>query len=226
MSSDGAMTITENLSTRRGRPRDTAKDEAILLAAGDLFMEHGYEAVSVDAVAQRAGVSKATIYARYADKDALFAAVLRQECERAVSPDSFSPDPDQSVRDTLILLATRFLDLVTGDKAMQMHRVLVAETARAPRMAELFYETAVLTLKNRFAAWLRAETDAGRLHVRDADGAAWRYLGGVKGEAHLRASFGLPPVDPERLRLHIEAAADEFLRAHGPPAASAQELIV
>jgi TetR/AcrR family transcriptional repressor of mexJK operon len=220
------MTITENLSTRRGRPRDTAKDEAILLAAGDLFMEHGYEAVSVDAVAQRAGVSKATIYARYADKDALFAAVLRQECERAVSPDSFSPDPDQSVRDTLILLATRFLDLVTGDKAMQMHRVLVAETARAPRMAELFYETAVLTLKNRFAAWLRAETDAGRLHVRDADGAAWRYLGGVKGEAHLRASFGLPPVDPERLRSHIEAAADEFLRAHGPPAASVQELIV
>jgi len=214
------MTLAEPAIMRRGRPRDTAKDEAILLAAGDLFMDRGYEAVSLDAVAQAAGVSKATIYARYADKDALFAAVLRQECERAVSLDSFSPAPDQPVRDTLILLATRFLDLVTGDKAMQMHRVLVAETTRAPRMAELFYETAVLTLKNRFAAWLRAETEAGRLDVRDADGAAWRYLGGVKGEAHLRASFGLPPIDPERLRLHIEAAADEFLRAHGPPAVS------
>ncbi len=199
---------------RRGRPRDTAKDEAILLAAGDLFMEHGYEAVSVDAVAHAAGVSKATIYARYADKDALFAAVLRQECERAVSPDSFFPAPDQPVRETLIVLATRFLDLVTGEKAMQMNRVLVAETARAPRMAELFYETAVLTLKNRFADWLRVETDRGRLKVRDPDGAAWRYLGGVKGEAHMRASFGLPPVEPERLRAHIEAAADEFIRAH------------
>lgn len=199
---------------RRGRPRDTAKDQAILLAAGDLFMEHGYEAVSVDAVAQRAGVSKATIYARYADKDALFAAVLRQECERAVSPDSFFPAEDQPVRDTLILLATRFLDLVTGEKAMQMNRVLVAETGRAPRMAELFYETAVLTLKNRFADWLRGETAAGRLNVRDADGAAWRYLGGVKGEAHLRASFGLPPIPSLQLKAHIEAAADEFLRAH------------
>lgn len=207
------MTLAEP-TLKRGRPRDTAKDEAILQAAGDLFMEHGYEAVSLDAVAQRAGVSKATIYARYADKDALFAAVLRQECERAVSLDSFSPDPSQSVRDTLILLATRFLDLVTGEKAMQMNRVLVAETARAPRMAELFYETAVLTLKNRFAAWLTAETQRGRLNVRDPDGAAWRYLGGVKGEAHLRASFGLPPIEPERLRAHIEAAADEFIRAH------------
>ncbi|OYW40201.1 MAG: hypothetical protein B7Z42_04760 [Brevundimonas sp. 12-68-7] len=213
MSSDGAMTLAEP-AIRRGRPRDTAKDEAILLAAGDLFMEHGYEAVSVDAVAQKAGVSKATIYARYADKDALFAAVLRQECERAVSPDSFFPAEDQPVRETLILLATRFLDLVTGEKAMQMNRVLVAETARAPRMAELFYETAVLTLKNRFAEWLRVETARGRLHVRDADGAAWRYLGGVKGEAHLRASFGLPPIPPAQLKAHIEAAADEFLRAH------------
>lgn len=199
---------------RRGRPRDSAKDEAILSAAGDLFMDRTYEAVSVDAVAQAAGVSKATIYARYADKDALFAAVLRQECERAVSPDSFFPSPDQPVRETLINLATRFLDLVTGEKAMQMHRVLVAETSRAPRMAELFFETAVLSLKDRFAAWLRSETEAGRLNVRDPDGAAWRYLGGVKGEAHLRAAFGLPPADPARLRAHIEDAADEFLRAH------------
>ena len=201
---------------RRGRPRDASKDEAILHAAGDLFMERGYEGVSLDAVAQRAGVSKATIYARYVDKDALFAAVLRHECERAVSPDSFYPAPDQPVRDTLILLATRFLDLVTGEKAMQMNRILVAETGRAPRMAQLFFETAVLTLKNRFAYWLRAETDRGRLNVRDPDGAAWRFLGGVKGEAHLRASFGLPPVEPERMTAHVEAAADEFMRAHAP----------
>jgi TetR/AcrR family transcriptional regulator, mexJK operon transcriptional repressor len=73
---------------------------------------------------------------------------------------------------------------------------------------------AVLTRKNRFADWLRTETARGRLNVRDADGAAWRYLGGVKGEAHLRASFGLPPIEPERLKVHIEAAADEFMRAH------------
>jgi TetR/AcrR family transcriptional repressor of mexJK operon len=214
MSSDGVMTIAKKPTARRGRPRDAGKDESILQAAGDLFMERGYEAVSLDAVAQAAGVSKATIYARYTDKDALFAAVLRQECERAVSPDSFLPAPDQPVRATLILVATRFLTLVTGEKAMQMHRVLVAESGRAPRMAELFYETAVLSLKNRFAAWLEAETVRGRLNVRDPHGAAWRYLGGVKGEAHMRASFGLPSVDPEHLRVHIENGADEFIRAH------------
>lgn len=206
--------MSDAKQARRGRPRDAAKDEAILTAAGSLFLERGFETVSLDTVAQAAGVSKATIYARYADKDALFAAVLRQECERAVSPDSFFPIADQPVRDTLIVLATRFLDLVTGDKAMQMHRALVAETTRAPRMAELFYETAVESLKNRFAAWLETETLRGRLHVADPHGAAWRYLGAVKGEAHLRAAFGLSPIDPERLRSHIEHCADEFMRAH------------
>lgn len=202
--------------SRRGRPRDTAKDEAILLAAGDLFLEHGYEAASVDAVAREAGVSKATIYARYADKEALFRAVLTHECERAVMPSSFVPDPGQSVRDVLIMLAERFLALVTGDKAMGMHRVLVSEGVRAPRVSELFFETAVETLKDRMATWLRGQNAAGRLAVRDPDGAAWRFLGAVKGEAHMRASLGLPPVPPDRLRLHIEACADEFLRAHAP----------
>lgn len=216
MSSDGAMTLAEHASMRRGRPRDLAKDEAILLAAGDLFMEHGYEAVSMDAVAQKAAVSKATIYARYADKEALFRAVLTHECERAVMPSSFMPDPDQSVRDVLIMLAERFLGLVTGAKAMGMHRVLVAESVRAPRASELFYESAVETLKCRFASWLRTETARGRLDVRDPDGAAWRYLGGVKGEAHMRASLGLCPIEPERLRTHIENGADEFMRAHAP----------
>lgn len=206
--------MSDEEQPRRGRPRDAAKDEAILLAAGDLFLERGFETVSLDTVAHDAGVSKATIYARYADKDALFAAVLRQECERFVAPDSFSPAPDQPVRDTLIALGTRFLDLVTSDKAMRMHRVLVAETARAPRMAELFYETAVESLKNRFAAWIEVETARGRLRINDPHGAAWRYLGAVKGEAHLRAAFGLPSVDPEKLRIHVEHCADEFLRAH------------
>lgn len=214
MSSDEVAAIDDTLMARRGRPRDAGKDEAILLAAGHLFMERGYEAVSLDAVAQAAGVSKATIYTRYADKDALFAAVLSHECERVVFADSFFQAADQPVRDTLILFATRFLNLVTGEKAMQMNRVLVAEFGRAPRMAELFYETAVLSLKNRFAAWLEVETGRGRLNVRDPHGAAWRYLGGVKGEVHLRASFGLPPVDPEHIRAHLENGADEFIRAH------------
>jgi TetR/AcrR family transcriptional repressor of mexJK operon len=201
-------------TARRGRPRDGAKDEAILHAAAALFLDRGFEA-SVDAVAAQAGVSKATIYARYDDKDALFCAVLAWKCGSVVPPGSFVHDPQVPVRDTLITIAKRFLDLVLGDDAMRMHRLIVADPSRAARMAELFFATAVTPLKDRFAAWLAGESDAGRLRVADPQGSAWRYLGAVKGEAHMRASLGLRPVEPDRLARHIEACADEFLRAHG-----------
>jgi TetR/AcrR family transcriptional repressor of mexJK operon len=200
-------------ASRRGRPRDAGKDEAILKAAGDLFLAKGFDA-SLDAVAQEAGVSKATIYARYKDKEELFREVLRSRCEAVVSPQSLVPDPNTPVRDTLIRLATSFLDLVLSDEPMRMHRVIVAESTRAPRMAELFYESAVSRLKDGLAQWLASETRSGRLTVEDPEGAAWRFLGAVKGEAHLRAQFGMPPVGPERLRRHIEACADDFLKAN------------
>jgi TetR/AcrR family transcriptional regulator, mexJK operon transcriptional repressor len=211
MSSDSTTTV----SPKRGRPRDAAKDEVIIQAAGELFMERGYEAASMDAVALAAGVSKATIYARYPDKEALFRAVLKWKCESTVTPASFDPAPDRSVRDSLILIATQFINLVLSEEAVGMHRMIVAEAARAPRMAELFFETAVMNMKTQFADWLRAETLAGRLAVTDADGLAWRYLGAVKGEAHMRVSFGMAPVEPKRLKAHIEACADDLLVAHG-----------
>jgi AcrR family transcriptional regulator len=64
---------------RRGRPRSEARRQAILRAAFELLGEHGLDATSMDAVADRAGVSKATIYRWWGSKellalDALYAA--------------------------------------------------------------------------------------------------------------------------------------------------------
>lgn len=199
----------------RGRPRDPAKDAAIVEAAACLFMERGFEATSMDAIAAQAGVSKATLYARYPDKDALFREVIRHKCESAVDPAAFAFDASRSPRETLIDIGRRFLALVTSVEAVAMHRLIVAECARAPRVAELFFEVAVTKMKDRFIGWLEAENAAGRLHARDPEGAAWRFLGAVKAEAHMRASMGLPAVEPDRLAAHVEDCADDWLKANG-----------
>ena len=60
----------------RGRPRDLAKLEAILDAAYALFLERGVAATTMDAVAERACVSKMTVYANFQDKPALLSAVF------------------------------------------------------------------------------------------------------------------------------------------------------
>jgi AcrR family transcriptional regulator len=75
--------------TPRGRPRDAALDGAILGAALALFREHGAEGVSIERTAERAGVTRGTVYRRWATRDALVASALgraRAHAERSLGP--------------------------------------------------------------------------------------------------------------------------------------------
>lgn len=58
-------------TTRRGRPRDPAINDAILTATRDLLLDVGYAGLSMEAVAARARISKPTLYLRYPSKGVL-----------------------------------------------------------------------------------------------------------------------------------------------------------
>ena len=64
----GAPDAPNAVDRPRGRPRSATADQAIRDAAVELFAERGFEGVSVEDVAERAGVSRATIYRRYPSK--------------------------------------------------------------------------------------------------------------------------------------------------------------
>jgi AcrR family transcriptional regulator len=70
---------------RRGRPRSEIARKAILAAASELLLEHGLNAVSMDAVAERAGASKATIYRWWPSKELLALDALFSEWKPAPS---------------------------------------------------------------------------------------------------------------------------------------------
>lgn len=78
-------------TTRRGRPRDTAADAAILRAALDIFIERGVEGTSIEQIAKRAGVGKLTVYRRWSNKEELLAQAI--ESARAAVPD-LPPESD------------------------------------------------------------------------------------------------------------------------------------
>jgi AcrR family transcriptional regulator len=65
------MERTRTVNTRRGRPRDERADRAILAAAIALIRDVGYDAVTMEGIAERAGVGKATLYRRWASKEPL-----------------------------------------------------------------------------------------------------------------------------------------------------------
>src|SRR5437016_12905943 len=71
---------------RPTRQEATRRDLRLLDVATTLFMERGFDGTSIDAVAEAAGVSKPTVYARYHDKRDLFAAVLRGRIQDWLAP--------------------------------------------------------------------------------------------------------------------------------------------
>ena len=85
----------------RGRPRDTAVDDAIADATIALLLERGVEGFSIDAVAQRSGVGRPTIYRRHEDKHALVEHCVWQFCALQVEVAPATKDPLTDVLDML-----------------------------------------------------------------------------------------------------------------------------
>lgn len=218
------MSITDGAKSREGkprgpgRPRDAQKDEAIVRAAQQLFMERGFEGASVDAIAEAAGVAKATVYARFADKEALLKQSIATKCGEFLDADTLDWRAGRPLREALIAISDRFLSLVTDDDAMAMHRLMMQESQKSDRLPTLFFESAIRPTVVRLAAFLDSEAERLGVALKDSEGAAWRFLGMVKGEDHMRAMFGMKPRPRAAVRRHIEACADDFIAAHFPAA--------
>ena len=71
----------------RGRPRDLNKLQAILDAAYALFLERGIAETTMELVAERASVSKMTVYANFSDKPTLLSAVFDRKIKTMRVPD-------------------------------------------------------------------------------------------------------------------------------------------
>jgi AcrR family transcriptional regulator len=95
---------------RGGRPRDDAREQAILDAAIEILSEHGYEAMSIEAVASRAKSSKATIYRRWPGKAQLVAEAMRRRSEPMLEE---FPDTG-SLRTDLLAVVHRIIDGMNG----------------------------------------------------------------------------------------------------------------
>ena len=117
----------------RGRPRNEHHDQAILGAALDLVAEHGLAGTTIDAVARRAGVGKATIYRRWPSKEALM-------LDAWVSVVGGLPTPDTgSLRDDLEEYFAAKQAPGRPDEAMQaVYLQLVAAAKADPHVADTF----------------------------------------------------------------------------------------
>lgn len=128
---------------RGGRPSAENAGEAerrILDAATTLFLRAGFDATSCDQVLALAGAGKATLYARYANKDALFGATVRRLVDQAAPPTA-EVRPDMPLRERLRAAGHGVLAQALAPQSVALMRMCVATAHRLPELAQLVAQT-------------------------------------------------------------------------------------
>ena len=198
----------------RGRPRDPAKLEAILDAAYDLFLDRGIAATPMDLVAERAGVSKMTVYAKFQDKPALLAAVFERTIKTMRLPDL----PVGSNLNLSLQRLTEFgeltVSLLTRPEVIRATRVMAEGAAEQPRLAAVFYIAGRGEILKRVARFLKGLTERRVLAIDDPELAADQLIGAWVGMTELRQSLGVAdPPSSNAIAKRVRYAIDTLVRA-------------
>ncbi len=202
-----------------GRPKDLAKRAAILESAERLFLQQGYEGVSMDQIAAEAGVSKLTVYSHFGDKDTLFTEAAAAYCEQQMPASVFEPSPATPIRQRLTEVAEAFFAMVGSPEAVAGHRLLCTPQMVEKRLAQRFWQSGPERVQAAFAALLRRRIETGDLDIDEAcvPTAAAQFFVLLKGDLHQRMVFDCDDAGAcaAQRRAHLDASVDMFLRAYG-----------
>lgn len=115
------------------------KASAILGGAMQEFLAHGYAATTMDRVAAAAGVSKATVYSHFGDKESLFAALIKNMAQQKLSTLFGEQVLQGDPREVLPIFLSRALEQVTGEpRHLAFIRLIIGESERFPQLAQMF----------------------------------------------------------------------------------------
>jgi TetR/AcrR family transcriptional repressor of mexJK operon len=214
--------MSDDTPTRRTRGPSRSKHRDILDGALDLFLELGFDATTIEGVADRAGVSKQTVYAHFGDKETLFRELVEREVGQRDAPAhplaATMPESTDLHRD-LRVYARWHLRLVMTPHLVDLRRRLIGESMRFPELARQWYANGPRRSIDLFAGWFDVLHERGVLHAPDPIRAGetfnWLVL-----STPLNAAMASAWNEPDEA---LDACADEavrvFLAAHAVPAA-------
>ena len=189
----------------RGRPRQASAGKAIVDATLELLAERGFQAATIEAIAERAGVGRNTIYRRWPSKEELIVDALQ---ELVVDLD-FQEDGD--VYSLLLDWIRDFVRVFSDPLYGRILPVVLGELQQNPDFARVYSEQIVQPRYDALLEFLRAAMERGELHP-DAD--PEQIVDLLAAPPFVRAlPVGLPPVS-ER---YAEELLETIWRGIAPP---------
>lgn len=208
------MTINETERTR-------VTVQRILAAARELFMQHGYRAVSITDIVQAAGITKPTLYYHFADKEALYAAMALHVIDEMNAEMATLVMAHPTTRERLLAIARMIFAMPDGDTRLMRHQILehLGEAKRA-QVAQAFWQG----FFQPFTAVMAAGVERGDLHGNPFELAMlfssliegtreWAAEPDAISQAHAPASR---VITPERVvDLFLHGVSGQRLKAEG-----------
>ncbi|GAA2841841.1 TetR/AcrR family transcriptional regulator C-terminal domain-containing protein [Kribbella solani] len=209
----------QDVETEGRTPR---KRRAILAAATEVFLQHGYLGASMDEVAARAGVSKQTVYKQFENKERLFAEIVGGTSDQLMDglQQAYNETLDGAAdaREALRALAYRLLQSLTAGNVLQLRRLVIAEADRFPEVCGAWFTNGFEQSLDALGAALTRLTARGLLReLDDPTLAAYQFAGLVMYKPMNRAMFAGTRQRPDAGELEklADQAANVFLAAYG-----------
>ncbi|HUL05660.1 MAG TPA: TetR/AcrR family transcriptional regulator [Candidatus Acidoferrum sp.] len=203
-------------SRPRQRRTPAAQREALLEAAAAVFLERGYAGASIDAVVERAGGSKATVYALFGNKEGLLSALIAQGAETlAASVDALPAGA--SFEDNLRAIGRSYLNVILQPKRIALYRLVAGESGRCPHLGDIFYRTGPQAVTTRVAEFFRAAVARGQIETDDPEQLAHFFVHALRGDHHNRVLFNPTRMPtPQEIDRHIDFVVHTLLRCCRP----------
>jgi AcrR family transcriptional regulator len=204
--------------TRRGEERDAR----LRGRAADLFLERGYEGVSIDELIRDVGGSKASVYHFYGDKDGLFTAVMDDTLEDLTSPLKALNLEGLELREGLKTFATTLLSILLQPRHLAFQRLVVTEAVRRPAIGRSWYRNGPAATCELLRQFLAEQQRLGHIRPDVApEQAAILFHDMVVFTLLNRAMMAIEePPTPEEVTATIEHGVRLMLEGIAPPAGS------
>jgi AcrR family transcriptional regulator len=190
--------------------------QRILDVAGELFVLHGFGAVSMSQVSATLGGSKSTLYNHFRSKEDLFEAyVVEAGRERFATLSEIDPAIGDA-RSVLAAFGRAFLGLLLSPDVLAINRLVIAETTRFPALGEIFYEHGPRQTINRIVAVMRALSGRGLINTNNTEIAAFAFKAMAETDLYEKCLWGLVHiVEPATIEAAVDRAVDAFLAHYG-----------
>lgn len=121
--------------------KSDARSSLLLDVAAKLYLERGYEGLSLDEIIEQAGGSQRNVHETYGGREGIFIASISRLCRELITPLEELINPDDPPESNFMRLGNHISDLSLNTKTLALHKLMIAEAVRFPELSQTIYHT-------------------------------------------------------------------------------------